>query len=235
MTKFRRLQHRSEAGGEAGKPVCLFCGKPISVGAEGGVPLLFLCASCSAATEVRTYGDGAPTERTLARVPAVEPAAVRARIASIEHVLGSQRFPLGRELGLQDAIATAFLRTGLVFEREKRLGPDDILDFFVPMQVDPSPPVMHMPEGGRAADLLSADLSPGVLAQVEAPPSWTVPGIAVEVKINGSRRDIYRQCERYCVHPEVVGLVLATVRAGALPATIAGKPALVVSLGRAWL
>lgn len=60
-------------------------------------------------------------------------------------------------------------------------------------------------------------------------------GIAVEVKISGGRRDIYGQCARYCAHAGVSGLVLATAKPGALPATIAGKPARVVNLGRAWL
>ncbi len=60
-------------------------------------------------------------------------------------------------------------------------------------------------------------------------------GVAIEVKIKGSRRRIYRQIERYCGHAEVGEIVLATNVAMTLPATIGGKPAFVANLGRAWL
>jgi hypothetical protein len=60
-------------------------------------------------------------------------------------------------------------------------------------------------------------------------------GLAIEVKIKGQRRAIYRQLERYCAHPRVNGIVLATNVAMALPAAIGGKPAAVAQLGRAWL
>ncbi|MGJ5149849.1 hypothetical protein [Bradyrhizobium sp. HKCCYLR1023] len=60
-------------------------------------------------------------------------------------------------------------------------------------------------------------------------------GLAIEVKIKGQRRAIYRQLERYCGHPRVSGILLATNVAMSLPATIGGKPARVAQLGRAWL
>lgn len=60
-------------------------------------------------------------------------------------------------------------------------------------------------------------------------------GIAVEVKIKGSRRSIYRQLERYCAHEAVEQIILATNVAMTLPAMIGGKPAFVANLGRAWL
>jgi hypothetical protein len=60
-------------------------------------------------------------------------------------------------------------------------------------------------------------------------------GIVVEVKIKGSKIAIYRQCERYCRHEEVAGLVLATNLAMTLPPLIAGKPARIADLSRAWL
>ncbi|MCG6204178.1 hypothetical protein LPW26_05995 [Rhodopseudomonas sp. HC1] len=60
-------------------------------------------------------------------------------------------------------------------------------------------------------------------------------GLAIEVKIKGSRRAIYRQLERYCAHDEVEQIILATNVAMTLPATIGGKPAFVANLGRAWL
>lgn len=63
----------------------------------------------------------------------------------------------------------------------------------------------------------------------------TDAGIAIEVKIKGGKFEIYRQCERYCMHEEVRALVLATAVAMALPTTINGKPAMIASLGRGWL
>lgn len=67
-------------------------------------------------------------------------------------------------------------------------------------------------------------------------PDFLVAGVvAVEVKIKGGRVKIYRQCERYCAHVAVTGLVLATNVAMALPPLICGKPAAVVTFGRAWL
>ncbi|RAI45273.1 hypothetical protein [Rhodoplanes roseus] len=134
---------------------------------------------------------------------AINPEIVSERLGSIAFMLRGERYPFGSEIGLQNAIEATFRRFGLVFEREKRLGPGDIVDFYVPVLAPPG----------------------------AAPPH----GIAVEVKLHGGRRDVYRQCERYCLHPDVVGLVLATVRPGALPPIIAGKPARVVDLGRAWL
>jgi hypothetical protein len=58
---------------------------------------------------------------------------------------------------------------------------------------------------------------------------------AVEVKIKGNRRDIYRQIERYCTHAAVAELVLATNVPMSLPAFINGKAVSVAHLGRGWL
>lgn len=60
-------------------------------------------------------------------------------------------------------------------------------------------------------------------------------GVAIEVKIKGSRRAIYRQLERYCAHEAVQSIILATNLMMALPADINGCAASVVNLGRAWL
>ncbi len=60
-------------------------------------------------------------------------------------------------------------------------------------------------------------------------------GIAIEVKLHGGKLAIYRQCERYCQHDQVTGIVLATAAPLALPALINGKRAMLVDLGRAWL
>lgn len=64
---------------------------------------------------------------------------------------------------------------------------------------------------------------------------FMVEGIAVEVKIKGNRRDIYRQLERYCTYETVASIVLATNVPMALPVEICGKPTGIAALGRGWL
>lgn len=59
--------------------------------------------------------------------------------------------------------------------------------------------------------------------------------IAVEVKINGQKRAIYKQCERYCGFEEVKELLLVTNVAMGFPEQINGKDCYVLSLGKAWL
>lgn len=61
------------------------------------------------------------------------------------------------------------------------------------------------------------------------------PACAIEVKIGGSRRAIYRQLERYCEHASVAEIVLATNVPMTLPVEIAGKRTAIAHLGRAWL
>jgi len=61
---------------------------------------------------------------------------------------------------------------------------------------------------------------------------WCAP-VAIEVKIQGPKRAIYRQCERYCRHADVEALILATTVPLNLDRLV--KPAAVVNLGRAWL
>jgi len=58
---------------------------------------------------------------------------------------------------------------------------------------------------------------------------------AVEVKIKGSRRAIFRQLERYCEHDQVCELVLATNIPMGLPDDICGKPVAIANLARGWL
>lgn len=64
---------------------------------------------------------------------------------------------------------------------------------------------------------------------------FLVGPIAIELKVKGHAKQIYRQLLRYASHPEVEALVLLTARAMHLPATLEGKPARIVSLGKAWL
>lgn len=64
---------------------------------------------------------------------------------------------------------------------------------------------------------------------------FVVGRIGLEVKIKGAKREIYRQCERYCAHDQITGLVLASNVAMGLPVEIAGKPVRLASLGKGWL
>jgi hypothetical protein len=59
--------------------------------------------------------------------------------------------------------------------------------------------------------------------------------VGIEVKLAGSAKDIYRQVERYCQHPEIEEIVLVTNRIIHLPKTINNKPTHVINLGAAWL
>lgn len=60
-------------------------------------------------------------------------------------------------------------------------------------------------------------------------------GIGIEVKINGSKRSIFNQCNRYCQFPVIKEFILVTNKSMGLPETINGKPCYVVNLGKAWL
>lgn len=64
---------------------------------------------------------------------------------------------------------------------------------------------------------------------------FMVGAVAVEVKIKGARRAIYRQCERYAAHDNVEAILLVTNVAMGFPPEIGGKPTAVLHLGRAWL
>ncbi len=59
--------------------------------------------------------------------------------------------------------------------------------------------------------------------------------IGIEVKIKGSRRQIYKQCERYCHFDHVSELILITNRSMGFPKEINGKPCYVMAVGKAWL
>lgn len=60
-------------------------------------------------------------------------------------------------------------------------------------------------------------------------------GLAIEVKIKGSARDIYGQCARYASFDQVKAILLITNRSMGFPKEINGKPAYYFKLGRAWL
>jgi hypothetical protein len=60
-------------------------------------------------------------------------------------------------------------------------------------------------------------------------------GVAVELKIKGGRKEIYKQCVRYCSSDQVKALILITNRAQGFPPSISGKPCYLFNLGKAWL
>ena len=59
--------------------------------------------------------------------------------------------------------------------------------------------------------------------------------VGLEIKIGGSKRAIYSQCERYCETKKLSALILCTNVAIGFPAAIAGVPCYVASLGKGWL
>lgn len=59
--------------------------------------------------------------------------------------------------------------------------------------------------------------------------------VAVEVKLKGQRKSVYRQCRDYCKSDNVESLVLLSSLAMKLPEEIEGKSCFVVSLGSAYL
>lgn len=60
-------------------------------------------------------------------------------------------------------------------------------------------------------------------------------GIAVEVKIKGSARSIYRQLDRYSRFAEVKTILLVTNKSMGFPPQLNNKPCYVLNLGKAWL
>jgi hypothetical protein len=66
-------------------------------------------------------------------------------------------------------------------------------------------------------------------------PDFFIDGIAIEIKIKGNAKSIYKQCERYCQFQEVKSLILVTNRSMGFPKEINGKPCYFINLGKAWL
>lgn len=66
-------------------------------------------------------------------------------------------------------------------------------------------------------------------------PDFFYDGIAIEVKIKGSKMAIYKQCERYCRFDQVKALILCTNKSMGFPEEINGKPCYYINLGKAWL
>jgi hypothetical protein len=84
-------------------------------------------------------------------------------------------------------------------------------------------------------------MDPGfVIKELELSPEsiidfFVYDGIGIELKIKGSKRQIYRQCERYCQFDVIKSLILITNLSMGFPEQINGKDCYVLKLGRAWL
>lgn len=59
--------------------------------------------------------------------------------------------------------------------------------------------------------------------------------LAVEIKLKGQKRAIFRQLKRYATHDQVKGIILLTGISMGLPEEIEGKPTYIGSLSRGWL
>lgn len=66
-------------------------------------------------------------------------------------------------------------------------------------------------------------------------PDFFIDGIAIEVKLKGVAKNIYKQCERYSKFDEVKQIILVTNRSMGFPKELNGKPCYVIKLGNAWL
>lgn len=62
-----------------------------------------------------------------------------------------------------------------------------------------------------------------------------ISGSAIEVKIKGSPKAIYRQLKLYAEHDEVKEIILITAKTMTLPGTINGKPAGCINISQSWL
>lgn len=59
--------------------------------------------------------------------------------------------------------------------------------------------------------------------------------IGIEVKIKGGKRNIYKQCERYCNFESLTELILVTSKSMGMVKEINGKPIHFLNINMAWL
>lgn len=64
---------------------------------------------------------------------------------------------------------------------------------------------------------------------------FLIGDIGIEIKIKGNALSIYKQLERYCEREEIKEIILVTNRTMGLPNKINGKPAHIISIGKAWI
>lgn len=66
-------------------------------------------------------------------------------------------------------------------------------------------------------------------------PDFFMDGIAIELKLKGNAKSIYKQIERYSLFSKINALILVSNRSMGFPKEVNGKPIYVVNLGKAWL
>ncbi len=66
-------------------------------------------------------------------------------------------------------------------------------------------------------------------------PDFFIDGVAIEIKIKGAKKAIYKQCERYCNFEQTKALLLITSRSMGFPKQINGKDCYYYSLSKNWL
>jgi hypothetical protein len=120
----------------------------------------------------------------------------------IREALGTRNLRSSNELEVQDRIEDALKACRVCFEREVRLNESDRLDFLVYGELNTN-------GHGHAG-----------------------PGVAIEVKLDGSLAALTRQLHRYAQHERVLELVAVTNRARLthVPRTLNGKRVEVYSL-----
>lgn len=60
-------------------------------------------------------------------------------------------------------------------------------------------------------------------------------GVVIEIKIKGSKREIYKQCKRYAELDICKAIILMTGVGMGFPEEINGKPCYVIKFGKQWL
>ncbi len=63
---------------------------------------------------------------------------------------------------------------------------------------------------------------------------FLIGNLGIEVKIKGSKKAIYYQCERYCKFDRISELVLLTNVPMVFDSHILGKPFHIIQMGKAW-
>ena len=66
-------------------------------------------------------------------------------------------------------------------------------------------------------------------------PDFFINGLAIEVKIKGSAKSIFRQIERYSLHPDVKEILLITNKTMGIMPELNGKRCYLLKLSTAWL
>jgi hypothetical protein len=66
-------------------------------------------------------------------------------------------------------------------------------------------------------------------------PDFFIDGVAIEIKIKGSKKAIYKQCERYCKFQQTEALLLITSKSMGFPQQINNKDCYYYSLSKNWL